>query len=844
MPGLGVSYGRGGATTFQQDTQHSDCIVIMGSNMAECHPVGFRWPMKAKAKGATLIHIDPRFTRTSAMADIYVPIRAGTDIVFLGALINYVIQNELYFKEYVVNYTNAATLINPEYKDTEDLEGVFSGYDEKGRKYDTRTWQYQYEPVTLEPAGDSFSEKVKALHKGQPKQDLTLQDPHCVFQILKRHYARYTPEMVESVCGTPKDLFLKVAKVITDNSKPDRTTVFCYAVGWTQHTVGVQYIRAAAILQLLLGNIGRPGGGILALRGHATIQGSTDLATLYHVLPGYLSQPSALKKHVTLEEYILTETPATGWWYNTPKYLVSLLKAWYGEAATKENDFAYDYLPKIIGDHSHIPMFVGMKEGKVKGFFAFGQNPAVGGQNAEFQRQALGDLDWMVVVDLYETETAVFWKREGVNPKDIKTEVFFIPAAAVAEKGGSFTNTQRMVQWHEKAVNPPGDARADLDIVYDLGKRLKKLYEGSTDPKDRPILDMTWDYGEHEADPYLVMKEVNGYTVADKKPIKTFAELKDDGSTAAGGWIYTGIIPEEGKNLAASRNPDNYVSLGWGFGWPANRRILYNRASADPSGKPWSERKKYIWWDPEADAGGGKKGKWVGYDVPDFPATKAPDTSAKPDGVGLEAHSGADPFIMKPDGKGWLFAPSGLVDGPLPTHYEPMETPVENSVYKQQVNPVVKRFDLKGNEYIKVGDPNYPIIISTYRLTEHHLSGTMSRWLPWLAELQPELFIEISPELAGEKGIQNEDWVTVVTPRGEIEAKALVTRRLRPFKLGDGKVVHQVGMPWHWGYQGVVKGDVVNDLTALVGDPNVTIHEGKVFTCNIQKGRRARTATV
>lgn len=844
MPGLGVSYGRGGATTFQQDTQNSDCIVIMGSNMAECHPVGFRWPMKAKAKGATLIHIDPRFTRTSAMADIYVPIRAGTDIVFLGALINYVIQNELYFKEYVLAYTNAATLVSPDYKDTEDLDGLFSGYNPEGRKYDNKTWQYQYESVTLEPAGDSFSEKVKANHKGKPKQDPTLQDPNCVFQILKRHYARYTPEMVEKVCGTPKDLFLKVAETITKNSGREKTTVFCYAVGWTQHTVGVQYIRAAAILQLLLGNIGRPGGGILALRGHATIQGSTDLATLYNILPGYLAQPSALKKHATLEEYILTETPATGWWYHTPKYIISLLKAWYGDAATKENNFAYDYLPKIIGDHSHMPMFVGMREGKVKGFFVFGQNPAVGGQNAEFQRQGLADLDWMVVLDLYETETAAFWKREGVRPADIKTEVFFIPAAAVAEKAGSFTNTQRMVQWHDKAVDPPGEARSDLDFVYDLGKRLKKLYAGSTDPKDRPILDMTWDYGEHEADPYLVMKEVNGYTVADKKPVKSFVELKDDGTTAAGGWIYSGIIPEEGKNLAASRNPDNYVSLGWGFAWPANRRILYNRASADPSGKPWSERKKYIWWDPEADAGGGKKGKWVGYDIPDFPVTKPPDAPAKPDGLGLDAHSGADPFIMKVDGKGWLFAPSGLLDGPLPTHYEPMETPVENPMYKQQVNPVVIRFDLKGNEYIKVGDPSYPIVISTYRLTEHHLSGTMSRWLPWLAELQPELFVEISPELAGEKGIQNGDWVTIMTPRAEIEAKALVTRRLRPFRLGDGKIIHQIGMPWHWGYQGVVKGDVVNNLSALVGDPNVTIHEGKVFTCNIRKGRRQRTANV
>ncbi len=843
--------------------------MIMGSNMAECHPVAFRWPMKAKEKGAKIMHVDPRFTRTSAMADIHAPIRAGTDIVFLGALINTIINSERwnsdpFFKEYVVNYTNAATLITEEYQDPEDLDGVFSGLDAEKRRYDTQSWAYQREEALVKPTGEekTYAEMVAARVPGRSKTDPTLQHPQTVFQVMKRHYARYTPEMVENVCGCPKEKFIQVAETLLTNSGRDRTSAIVYAVGWTQHTVGVQFIRTAGMLQVLLGNAGRPGGGILALRGHATIQGSTDIPTLYHSWSGYINAADARKNHDTLKDFILTETQITSFWSNTPKFTVSLLKAWFGDAATPENDFGYNSLPKISGDHSHLPTFVLMHQGGVKGFIAIGQNPAVGGQNAEFQRTALGNLEWMAVRDFFETETAAFWKRPGVDPKDISTEVFFLPAAHVAENQGTFTNTQRLLQRHDKAVDPPDDARSDLWFTYHLGRRLQELYKNSTSPRDWPIQNLLWDYlnpdenaewrikDEPSAD--LVMREINGYTWADKKLVPGFTALQDDGSTACGCWIYSGVYPEEGKNRAASREADDWVSPKWGFAWPANRHIMYSRASADPAGNPWSERKKYTYWDANKDSGqkdaNGKPiiGSWVNVagDAIDFPVTKKPDAKAKDgkDGVGLAFHDGASPAIMKPDGKFWLFAPSGAVDGPMPTHYEPYESPVANPVYKQQRNPVAKIWPVKGNPYHEMEDAEtYPIVVSTYRLTEHYLSGTMSRWLPWLAELMPELFVEMSPELAEEKDVKNGDWVTVVTARGEVEGRALVTRRMRPFVI-DGKTVHEIGIPWHWGYQGLASGDVTNDISALVADPNVSIHEGKVFSCNLRPGRRSKPA--
>ncbi len=854
----------------------------MGSNMAECHPVAFRWVTEAKLKGAQLIHVDPRFTRTSALADLYAPIRAGSDIAFLGGLVNYVIENEKYFREYVVNYTNASTIINEEFQDTEDLDGVFSGLMEyEGdplngflAQYDNVTWQYARTAVGDQgrsaatarsgeqevesgnpdeeeqvPPGPPFDPLVESLRNPPPLRDESLEDPRTVFQILRRHFSRYTPEMVERVTGCPQETFLRVAEMLVENSGPDRTSSFCYAVAWTQHTMGPQIISCCALLQLLLGNMGRPGGGILALRGHATIQGSTDIPTLYHSIQGYMPAPSALKQHDTLQDYLATETLATSYWANMPKFFVSYLKSMYGNAATLENDFGYDWHPKIYGDHSHMPMMVAMAAGEVKGMFAMGQNPATS-LNGGLQRRAMANLEWLVVKDNFETETAAFWYaapevRNGeVRSEDIQTEVFLFPSAQIAEMDGSFTNTQRWVQWHEKAADPPGDCRSDAWFTHQLALRLKRLYANSDDPKDQGFRNLLWDYdydeGEEpentsikgEPDIHKILKEINGYyTDEPDVHLPLFSELQDDGSTTCASWIYCGIYPSPEENRAANReaDEDNFPGshLGWAYAWPANRRIFYNRASARPDGEPWSERKRWIWWDGE---------QWTGYDIPDFPTSKPPDAPADPNGIGLNAHSGSDPFIMKADGRGWLYAPTGLVDGPLPTHYEPLEAPIRNPLYEQQINPVLKYWDVEGNQVALIGDTNFPYIMTTYRLTEHHLSGVMTRWLPWLAELQPELFIEMSPELAEEKGIDNLDWVQITTPRASIRAKALVTRRMRPFVV-DGNTVHHVGMPWHWGYTGVVTGDVVNDLTSLVGDPNVTIHEGKAFMCNVEKAR-------
>jgi formate dehydrogenase major subunit len=818
----------------------------MGSNMAEAHPVAFANVVKAKERGAKVIHVDPHYSRTSALANLSVPIRAGSDIVFLGAIIHYLLENKAYFHDYVVHYTNAATLIREDYGDPEDLHGLFSGYDpETGTYNDQGSWDYQYD------------------EHGRPLSDPTLQHPQCVFQIMRRHFARYTPEMVEQVCGVPRDVWQQVAQTMAENSGRERTTAICYAVGWTQQSKGVQIIRSAAMIQLLLGNIGRPGGGIMALRGHASIQGSTDVPTLYDLLAGYMPQPSAMLPQQTLQEYIATAGQKYGWWSNIPAYIRSLLQAWYGDAANEEDGNAsYRMIPKITGDHSHLTTSYAMLDGKVKGYFLFGQNPAAGSTNSRMQREALKQLDWMVVRDLYEVESAAFWHRgptphpDAVDPSTIKTEVFFLPAAASTEKAGSFTNTQRLLQWRDKAVDPSGDARSDLWFVYHLGKRLKQLYADSAEPRDRPMQALTWDYENatpeagsrilDEPDPLLVLKEINGYyvqppeqdkdaagkryTLRDAPHVPNFPALKSDGSTACGSWIYSGVYPEPGRNRARSRNPEGYTFLEWGFSWPANRRILYNRASADPEGRPWSERKKYVWWDEEQQ-------KWTGYDIPDFPVTKNPNFTPQPGATGMDAHSGSDPFLMKPDGKGWLFAPKGLKDGPLPTHYEAAESPVHNALYQQQSNPAAIYFkDRPDNPLAAVGDARYPVIVTTYRLTEHHVSGPMTRWMPWLNQLQPTLFAELSPELAAERKIRHGQWMIISTPRGEIEARAMVTRRMKPLRI-EGQMVHQIGLPFHWGFQGKSIGSITNDLAHMVLEPNVSIEEAKAFTCNVRPGR-------
>jgi formate dehydrogenase major subunit len=853
VPGLGTSFGRGGATTFQQDLQNADCIVIQGSNMAECHPVGFQWVMEAKHRGATIIHVDPRFTRTSAMADIHVPIRPGTDIAFLGGIVNYIVENRRYFEEYVVRYTNAPCIISRDFKDTDELDGLFSGWDEEKGRYDSASWHYEGADVEA-AAGERemFSGESESRQAGgdatEAEVDNTLQDPNCVFQIVRRHFARYTPEMVESICGLDKRLFLKVAEELCRNSGRERTSAFCYAVGWTQHSTGVQYIRTAAIIQLLLGNIGRPGGGILALRGHASIQGSTDIPTLYNLLPGYLAMPKA-SHDLDLKKYIEGNRSPSGWWSEFPKYFVSLMKAYFGEAAKAENDWCFDYLPHISGDHSHMWTVARMADGGVNGYFIMGENPVVGSMHGALHRKGLRNLDWLVVRDFAVTETADFWcdapeiHRGEVRPEDIKTEVFFFPCAAHTEKEGTFTNTQRLLQWHDKAVEPAADCRSELHFIFHLGLRLKKLYANSSDPKDRPIRDLLWLYPKlpphDEPDAKAILKEINGYKVSNDEPVPAYKELKDDGSTACGCWIYCGVFKDD-MNQAARRKPgseQNWVAPEWGWAWPANRRLIYNRASADPDGRPWSERKRYVWWDEVQQ-------KWTGMDTPDFIADRPPDYRPPEGASGLATIAGDKPFIMQADSRGWIFAPSGLTDGPLPAHYEPQESVIKNPLYAQDANPSRMEWLREDNPYHRAwDDPRFPYIITTYRLTEHHTAGGMSRWLPWLSELQPEFFCEVSPELAAEKELKNGDWATITTARAEVEARVLVTRRICPLRI-QGKLYHQIGLPYHWGSKGIVQGDSANELIGFVADPNVSIQESKALTGNIEPGRRSRERRV
>jgi formate dehydrogenase major subunit len=841
---------------------NSDCIIIEGSNMAECHPVGFQWVMEAKARGATVIHVDPRFTRTSAMADIHVRLRSGSDIAFLGGLINYVLSNKLEFREYVVAYTNAPTILRADFEDADDLGGLFSGYDAEGRHYDQGSWQYEGVGTSAAAgsramsgekrgretsAGDTHGGHGATIGEGEIESDPTLEHPRCVFQVLKRHYARYTPEMVERVCGIAPDTFLRVAEEITRNSGRERTTAFAYAVGWTHQTKGVQIIRAASILQLLLGNMGRPGGGIMALRGHASIQGSTDISTLFNTLPGYIPSPEATA-HPTLEEFVADNSSATGFWGNMRAYTVSLLKAWWGDAATAENDFCFDYIPKITGDHGNYQSVMDMIDGKVRGYFLWGENPAVGTANGRMQRKGLAALDWLVVRDNVMIDSASFWKDgpevlEGEwKTEDIGTEVFFMPAATYVEKDGSFTNTQRLVQWHSKAVEPPGDCRSDLHFAYHLGRLLRERLAASTDERDRPLLDLTWDYPTEgpmqEPNAEAVLAEISGYAVGDRRPLGAYTELTDDGATASGCWIYCGAYAE-GVNQAARRKPgqeQNAVALEWAWAWPNNRRLLYNRASADPEGRPWSERKKYVWWDAEA-------GKWTGEDVPDFEGTKRPDYIPPKDARAQDAISGTDPFVMQADGRGWLYAPSGLVDGPLPTHYEPQESPIDNPMYKVQSNPTRELhvrpenpFNPSGSE---PGSEVYPFVLTTFRLTEHHTAGGMSRTLPFLSELMPEMFVEVSPQLAEFRRLEHAGWATIVTARSAIEARVLVTPRMAPLTV-DGRVVHQIGLPYHWGGNGLVPGDSANDLLHSALDANVHIMETKASTADIIPGRRPR----
>jgi formate dehydrogenase major subunit len=830
----------------------------MGSNMAEQHPVGFQWVVEAKERGAAVIHVDPRFTRTSALADLHVQIRAGTDIAFLGGIVNYIFEHDAWFADYVQHYTNAPVIIDPDFVDTEDTSGFFSGWDPADSSYWIESWSYnkaggeatagatkQKADVSGEQAHGAHGMKLQG---GQPPDlDPSMQHERCVLALVRRHFARYTPELVAEICGCSREDFVKVARALCENSGRERTSAIAYAVGWTQHTVGVQNIRTAAIVQMLLGNIGRPGGGILALRGHANIQGSTDIPTLYNILPGYIPMPHP-QSHPSLEKFVELNGPDTGAWGNLRPYMVSLLKAWWGDAATEENEFCFQYLPRIDGDHSHYAMMLKMLDGGVKGMFCVGQNPTVGSANSKLMRLALAKLDWLVVRDFQPTESATFWQDSPehetleTSAQDIQTEVFFLPAAAHTEKAGNFTNTQRLLQWHHKACEPPGDARSDLQWIYHLGKAIRSKLAGSSDPKDRPILDLAWDYplqGPHdEPDAEAVLQEISGRN-ADGSFLPSYDELKPDGSTSCGSWIHCGIY-KDGVNQSARKRPgneQNWIAHEWGWAWPKDVRIIYNRASADAEGKPWSERKRYVWWDQ-------KEEKWTSLgDSPDFPATKAPEYKPADDAKAMEGIAGDKPFILHPDGRAWLYVPSGLVDGPLPAHYEPQESPFQNVLYAQQRNPTRQVFSRPENPYHPAdgaaGSGVFPFVLTTYRLTEHHTAGGMSRTVPYLAELQPEFFCEVSPQLAGERGLEHGGWATIITARQAVEARVMVTDRIKPLQI-QGRTMHLVGTPYHWGRVGIVTGDSANELLPVVLDSNVHISEYKAATCDIRPGRRPR----
>ena len=799
------------------DIRNSDRILIMGSNAAENHPVSFKWVTEAMNRGAKLISVDPRFTRTSSKADFYTYLRSGTDIAFLGGMIKYIIENNKYFKEYVAEYTNASFIVGDRYS---FKDGLFSGYDTKIRKYDKGTWAFEKD------------------ENGVPKRDKTLQDPRCVFQLLKKHYSRYNVDMVSSTTGTPKEDLMKVYWMYSDSGEKGKAGTIMYAMGWTQHTVGVQNIRTMAIIQLLLGNMGVAGGGVNALRGESNVQGSTDHCILYHIWPGYLKTPKA--SQASLTDYNTKYTPkandplSANWWGNYPKYSVSLLKSFFGDKATKENDFGYSWLPKLDDGkaYSWLDLFDEMYKGKFQGFFAWGQNPASSGANSNKTRQALSKLDWMVNVNIFDNETGSFWKGPGMDPKQIKTEVFMLPCAVSVEKEGSITNSGRWMQWRYKATEPRGDSRPDGDIMTDLFKKVRYLYrrdESAVFPE--PILNLKWDYTSRgKFDAHKMAKEINGYFLRDitvkgksfKKGdlVPSFAYLQADGSTSSANWLYCNSYTNKG-NMAARRKKETSgigLNLEWSWCWPVNRRIIYNRASVDKYGNPWDTEHPVIRW---------TGAKWVG-DVPDggWPPMLNQDGTPNP--------KTKHPFIMKPEGLAHVFGP-GRADGPFPEHYEPLECPVEKNLFSSQlINPTAPIYKTDADAY-RTCDPRYPFVGTTYRVSEHWQTGVMTRWQPWLLETQPQLFVEMSPELAQLKGIKNGEKVIVESARGKVKAVAIVTKRFRPFKI-QGTMVHQVGLPWHFGWVYPKDGgDSANLLTPSVGDPNTRIPETKAFMVNVKK---------
>ena len=804
-------------TNHWVDIKNANVIIVMGGNAAEAHPCGFKWVTEAKAHNhAQFIVIDPRFTRSAAVADLYAPLRTGTDIALLGGVINYLLSNDKIQHEYVKAYTNAPFIVSEGY--TFDA-GLFSGYDEAGRKYDKSTWAYEAGP-------DGFA-----------RVDETLQHPRCVLQLLKAHYSRYTPELVSSICGTPKDTFLKVCDIIATTSVPDRTLTFMYALGWTQHSVGSQIIRTAAMVQLLLGNMGMAGGGMNALRGHSNIQGLTDLGLLSDLLPGYLTMPR--EQETDYQGYIDKRAlkplrpGQMSYWQNYAKFHVSLMKAWFGDAATRENNWCFDWLPKLDKVYDVLQVFELMHQGKLNGYFCQGFNPLAAFPHKAKIGVALAKLKYLVVIDPLATETSCFWENHGehndVDPTKIQTEVIRLPSTCFAEENGSLTNSGRWLQWHYKGAEPPGEAKPDADIIAGIFLKLRDLYKKEGGAFPDPILNITWNYRiPHAPSAQELAMEYNGKALADlpdpKDPAKVavtkgqqldgFAQLRDDGTTSCGCWIYSGAWTEKGNMMARRDNADPSGlgnTVNWAFAWPANRRILYNRASCDPSGKPWDPKRKLIGWDGS---------KWSGADIPDF----------KPD---IAPGDAMNPFIMLPEGVGRLFALDKMAEGPFPEHYEPFETPIDTNPLHPKVisNPAARVF--KGDLEAFGKGTAYPYAATTYRLTEHFHFWTKHTGLA--AIMQPEQFVEISEELAREKGIKAGDRVKVSSARGYIKAVAVVTKRIRPLQVG-GKTVHHVGIPLHWGFKGVARqGYLANILTPFVGDANTQTPEFKSFLVNIEK---------
>ena len=802
-------------TNSWTDIRNTDLVVIMGGNAAEAHPCGFKWVTEAKAnRGAKLIVVDPRYTRSASVSDFYAPIRQGTDIAFLLGVINYCIQNDKVQWEYVKAYTNASYVVKDGFTYN---DGLFTGYDENKRDYDRSTWEYEIGP-------DGFA-----------VVDETLQNPRCVWNLLKAHVATYTPEMVERICGTPKDRFLKVAEMISECSSPTKTMTSMYALGWTQHSKGSQNIRSMAMLQLILGNIGVRGGGMNALRGHSNIQGLTDIGLMSNLIPGYLNIP--VEREADFATYMSSRAfkplrpNQTSYWQNYRKFFVSFQKVMWGEAATAQNDFAYQYLPKLdVPAYDVLRYFEMMHQGQVTGYFCQGFNPLLAFPNRQKITEALSKLKWLVTMDPLETETSRFWENHGeynnVNPASIQTEVIQLPSTCFAEDDGALVNSGRWLQWHWAGGSPPGEAKHDTWIMAQIYLRLRALYEKEGGPFPDPILNLTWNYQDrNEPSPEELAKELNGYAVetltdpADPtkvvlekgKQVVNFSVLRDDGTTACACWIYSGCFNEAGNNMARRDNtdPDDTGAYpNWAFSWPLNRRILYNRASADLQGNPWDPSRRLISWDGT---------KWSGYDVPDIAPT------AKPDEVG--------PFIMNQEGVSRLFARGLMRDGPFPVHYEPFEAPIANVVAPRiRGNPVARLFQSDVAQFAT--SEEFPYAATSYRLTEHFHYWTKHNRVN--ATLQPEFFVEISEQLAAEKGIAHGSWVRVWSKRGEVKAKAVVTKRIKPL-ICDGKPVHVIGIPLHWGFTGQArKGWGPNSLTPFVGDANIETPEYKAFLVNIE----------